>query len=95
MCTDNLEIHYNRVQRRVKEGGHDVPKEIIKHRYNMVLTRLRSQLFLFKESYLFDTTSDTAVLMAYLEYGKIVEKRSDEIGWVSHLLLIAERLSQR
>ncbi len=95
LCTDNLEIHYNRVQRRVKEGGHDVPKEIIRHRYNMVLTRLRSQLFLFKESYLFDTTSDTAVLMAYLEYGKIVDKRSDEIGWVNHLLLIAERLSQR
>ena len=52
-----------------------MPKEIIRHRYNMVLTRLRSQLFLFKESYLFDTTSDTAVLMDYLEYGKIVEKK--------------------
>lgn len=95
LCTDNLEIHYKRVQRRVKEGGHNVPEEIIKHRYNMVLTRLRSQLSLFKEAYLFDTTFDTAFLIAHLKNGKIINRVSSDIDWVNHLLFIAERLLKR
>ncbi|MCW3106067.1 MAG: hypothetical protein JWQ09_573 [Segetibacter sp.] len=31
--TDDLEININRVKKRVKEGGHDIPESIIEHRY--------------------------------------------------------------
>ncbi|MDB5222585.1 MAG: hypothetical protein JWN83_1252 [Chitinophagaceae bacterium] len=52
LCTNDVNININRVQRRIKEGGHDIPAEIIIHRYKMGLVYLRGKLHLFKETFL-------------------------------------------
>ena len=35
LCTSNVAINLNRITRRVKEGGHDIPENIVRDRYNM------------------------------------------------------------
>jgi len=37
LCTSDIEINIGRVKKRVKEGGHDVPENIVTDRYNMSL----------------------------------------------------------
>ncbi len=45
LCTSNIEINIGRVEKRVKEGGHDIPENIIRDRYNMSLLYLRKEIF--------------------------------------------------
>ncbi len=54
LCTSFLEINYNRVKKRVAEGGHDVAEPIIEHRYRMGLTYLKGNFSLFTKVYLID-----------------------------------------
>jgi predicted ABC-type ATPase len=37
LCTDDINVNINRIHRRVKEGGHDVPAEIV-----VIVIKLRS-----------------------------------------------------
>ena len=38
LCTSDIEININRVQKQVAEGGHNIPVPIIEHRFKMGLT---------------------------------------------------------
>lgn len=75
LCTQNLAINIARVQKRVKEGGHDVPVVIIEHRYHNGLLYLKSQLHLFAEVYLIDNSYEEPVEMALLKKGIIKMKK--------------------
>lgn len=92
LCTDDLTIHYNRVKKRVKEGGHDVPQNIIKQRYNMALLRLKSKIFLFKEAYFINSTYGLAKPVAYTRFGKIIYKEENSPFWANNVLFIADKL---
>ncbi|MFN7493163.1 MAG: hypothetical protein ACK5RG_09630 [Cyclobacteriaceae bacterium] len=94
LCTEDLEVNYKRVQKRVKEGGHNVAVPIIEHRYKMGLTYLQGKLHIFKKVYLIDSSSDTALVMAELTSGKIDRKEKFVPNWVEKLLYISQRLSQ-
>jgi predicted ABC-type ATPase len=95
LCTDYVEdIHINRVQKRVKEGGHDVPPNIVEHRYKMSLLYLRGKLHLFKEAYLIDN-ADTAIVMAVLKQGHIETKEPNCPAWVQQVTYIIERLQNK
>lgn len=92
LCTDYPdEIHLKRVQERVAEGGHEVPENIVQHRYTMSLLYLKSKLYLFKEAYLIDN-EDTAVEMAFLKNGKIIRKKECVPNWVENTLSLIQRI---
>lgn len=61
LCTDDINVNINRVRRRVKEGGHDVPDEIVIHRYRAALSYIKTKLRLFKEIFFIDNSSDEAI----------------------------------
>lgn len=66
LCTSNVDININRIIRRVKEAGHDIPENIVRDRYNMSLIYLKTGLLNFDEVFLNDNSSETAEEIAYL-----------------------------
>ena len=93
LCTKGIEINIDRVERRVKEGGHFIPPHIITDRYNLCLIYLKSKLSIFKQAYLIDNTEETVDVVAKLENGKIVTEVPDPPEWVSNLLFIVKKLN--
>lgn len=92
LCTSFLEVNYNRVKKRVAEGGHDIAEPIIEHRYRMGLTYLKGNLSLFKKAYLIDNSGETALVMAELSNGNLIFKDANVPAWVDNVLYIVERL---
>lgn len=92
LCTSNVEINIRRVRERVKEGGHDVPNNIIIDRYRMALLYLRKEILKFQEVHLIDNSGETAEEKAIIINGKIVEKQNDSPEWVRYLLYFMEKL---
>jgi len=73
LSTSNVEINIKRVERRVKEGGHHVPENIIRDRYDMGMLYLRTKFHLFQEAYLIDNSNETK-LIAVIKNGKLEYK---------------------
>ncbi|MEJ0107037.1 MAG: hypothetical protein WDO19_32845 [Bacteroidota bacterium] len=72
LYTERIEINIGRVQKRVKEGGHDVAVAIIQQRYQNGLLYLKSQLHLFSEAYLIDNSFKEPFQMAVIQKGDII-----------------------
>ena len=68
--TSDVAINIKRVEKRVKEGGHHVPENIVRDRYNMGLLYLRAKFNLFKEAYLVDNSNETK-LIAVIKDSKV------------------------
>lgn len=94
LCTSFLEINYNRVKKRVAEGGHDIAEPIIEHRYRMCLTYLKGNFSLFAKVYLIDNSGETALVMAELNSGSLISKDPNAPTWVNNVLYIVERLKK-
>jgi predicted ABC-type ATPase len=92
LCTDDVAINVNRVLRRVKEGGHNIPESIILHRYKMGLTYLKGKLHLFKEAHLIDNSSDEPIQVAQIIEGKLTESIHNLPKWANDLLFIIRRM---
>jgi len=92
LCTKDILINIDRVERRVKEGGHYIPPHIISDRYNMCLLYLKTKLHLFKEAYLIDNTGQTINEVAVLNEGKIVFESIGNVEWATILLSIVRRM---
>lgn len=90
--TDDIDINKNRVKKRVKEGGHDVPENIIEHRYSLGISYLKSKILFFNEAYLIDNSQEIPRKIAFLQNGEIVEKNNDCPPWANEVLFIAEQL---
>jgi len=95
LYTQNVTINVERVEQRVKEGGHDVPVSIIQHRYKSALMYLKSQLQLFAKTYLIDNSFEEPIEMASTEDGKVTFKYSRCPVWVNELLYLTEKIQQR
>jgi predicted ABC-type ATPase len=91
LCTNDIEVNINRVLKRVKEGGHDVPANIIENRYNLALLYLRSKMHLFKKCFLIDNTAEVPITMAIVTAGVIETKSPDCYKWVNNVLYILDR----
>ncbi len=94
LCTKDILINIDRVERRVKEGGHFIPAHIITDRYNLCLIYLKSRLHLFQEVYLIDNTEQVVEEMAILNNGKIEMEVADLPDWVANILFIVKKLSK-
>ena len=95
LSTDDVMINIGRVQRRVAEGGHDIPEEIIKTRYLQSHSYLKTKLSEFKEVYLIDNSTDASQVMIKLEDGIIVQKSENLQNWVKDVISILERLQNK
>ena len=94
ICTNDVNINISRVQRRVKEGGHDIPPETIIHRYKMALIYLKGKLHLFKEAYFIDNSTDEAIEAAHIKEGKLTELLHGNPEWLNQVLFIAKRMKE-
>ena len=92
--TSNIEINIKRVERRVKEGGHHVPENIIRDRYDMGMLYLRTKFHLFKEAYLIDNSNETK-LIAVIKDGKLEYKEKLIPLWVSRLLFLQQKIADK
>jgi predicted ABC-type ATPase len=94
LCTDYPEeVHVKRVQGRVLEGGHNVPENIIHHRYKMSLLYLKTRLHIFDKAYLIDN-QETAIVMAELVNGSVTSREDNLPQWVIQSLSIIEKLKK-
>lgn len=93
-CTDDVNIHIKRVQQRVLEGGHDIPIEIIRHRYAMALTYLKIKLHLFKEIYFIDNSSDGAIIKGVIVDNTLTEYFKVSPAWLSSVLSLHKLLKR-
>lgn len=94
LCTSDIEINIGRVKKRVKEGGHDVPENIITDRYNMSLLYLRREIFSFTEVYLIENSTETAEQIAIVKNGKLISKNDNCPEWVNSILFFIEKLKK-
>jgi predicted ABC-type ATPase len=95
LCTSNLEINIGRVKKRVKEGGHDVPENIIADRYRMSLIYLRKEIFEFTEVYLIENSTETAEQIALVNNGNLITKKEPSPEWVDSILYFVEKLKSK
>jgi predicted ABC-type ATPase len=61
IATDNPAINVDRVAHRVRNGGHDVPENRIRDRYQRTLALFPSMIEQASEALIFDNTSSNAV----------------------------------
>ena len=95
LSTDDVLINIGRVQRRVKEGGHDIAEGIIRSRYSQSHSYLKTKLSEFKEVYLIDNSNDASQVQVKLVDGVIVEKAVDLQNWVRNIISINELLQSK
>jgi predicted ABC-type ATPase len=87
VATKDVEINIQRVRQRVKSGGHDVPEDKIRARYNRALENLFETLKLCDRAYLFDNSDEKWVLLAELD-GDRLELKQDVIpNWLHTYVL--------
>ena len=94
LCTSLVDINIQRVQKRVREGGHNIPEAIVSQRYNNALTYLKGKLHTFDEAILIDNSDEVPQNVAVLAAGIIISKTEPCPEWAQGLLYISERLSQ-
>lgn len=69
ITTEDPEININRVSLRVKKGGHHVPSELIKSRYERTMKLLYPAIKECYRSFLFDNSGQYYELVATVESG--------------------------
>ena len=95
LSTDDVVINIGRVLRRVSEGGHNVAESIIRSRYALSHSYLKTRLSEFKEVYLVDNSTDTAQIQVKINDGRITEKAPDLLNWVQEVISIHERIERK
>jgi predicted ABC-type ATPase len=93
LCTSDILINVDRIERRVKEGGHYIPPHIVADRYRLCLVYLKSRLNIFKEAYLVDNTGQSIQELVVLAYGRIQNEISDKPQWAEDILSIVKKLN--
>ena len=81
MATEDPEINISRVENRVKEGGHPVPKEKIVTRYHRSLELLAEAVQYTNRAYIFDNSSHQKVWIAEITEGIEMELKSDTMPY--------------
>ena len=77
VATEDPEINVSRVELRVAQGGHDVPKEKIISRYYRSLGFVRDAIRYTDRAYFFDTSEPKSLFVAESAGGMCPELRCD------------------
>lgn len=87
VCLENPEINVKRVASRVKNGGHNVPKEKIIDRYYRTLGLAYDVARLVDRAFFIDNTK-SHTLMAIMENGKIIQQNENyNAKWFNKYIL--------
>jgi len=87
VATEDPEINVSRVQLRVSQGGHDVPKEKVISRYYRSLALVRDAIRHTDRAYFFDTSESKSLFVAESAGGKCPELRCDSMpNWFKNYI---------
>lgn len=90
IATDDPDINVSRVENRVRLGGHDVPKDLIRDRYFRSLNSLSDAIRRTNRAYIFDNSTDHSerTWLAEISDGKTLEIKTDRIpAWFNRYVL--------
>ncbi|MGX0958554.1 putative ABC-type ATPase [Pseudomonas viridiflava] len=79
VSTENPEINVDRVAIRVREGGHPVAPLTVRDRYIRSLGLLSEAVAASDRAFVFDNSGDSAVLLAEITDGNLLEYRAEDI----------------
>jgi predicted ABC-type ATPase len=79
VSTENPEINIDRVEIRVREGGHPVAPDRVRDRYHKSLALLPDAIAVSNRAYIFDNSGTSAVLLAGVTDGISLEYGTEEI----------------
>jgi len=79
VATDDPAINVDRVRRRVAGGGHDVPEDKIRSRYNRSLGNLRAAVKCSDRAYIFDNSGQALVWLAEVTGGADLALRDSNV----------------
>jgi len=88
--TEYVEENIARVQKRVKEGGHNVPENIIRDRYRLSIIYLRTRLHLLEEVILLDNSEKSICPIASIKNGKLELMSKKNLRWVKDVLFFVK-----
>jgi predicted ABC-type ATPase len=81
------ELAIERVNERVSKGGHFVPADDVRRRYERSLHHLTTAITLVDCCKIFDnSTKNTARLVAEIQAGQILSQADDKSPWLSQIL---------
>ena len=93
VCLDNPERSIQRVCERVIQGGHDVPEEDVRRRYERSLQNLPDVLRRAHKGVVFENSGDRPRKVLETQAGVIVWRADSETAWVTRLReMIPEQL---
>lgn len=87
VATDSPKINIGRVRYRVSQGGHDVPEEKIRSRYERSLELLIEAIKRTNRAYIWDNSRDgrSPTLLAEITEGNDLVLHNDQIpAWFKH-----------
>lgn len=79
VATDDPLINISRVEQRVKDGGHDVPKDKIETRYYRSMDLLLEAIKLTNRAYIFDNSEEESIWIAAITESETIEIKQDRI----------------
>jgi predicted ABC-type ATPase len=66
LCVDNVDVALSRIAQRVTKGGHDVPEQVVRRRFDRSLGNFFREYQPIVDSWhLFDNTGSTPVTIAF------------------------------
>ena len=66
LCVENVDVALSRIAQRVTKGGHDVPQEVVRRRFDRSVGNFFREYQLIVDSWhLFDNTGSTPVTIAF------------------------------
>jgi predicted ABC-type ATPase len=87
VCTDSPAINRDRVEVRVKQGGHPVPADKINSRYHRSLSLLPTAILHSNRAYLFDNSGRAHRLIAEYESNVLVSASPSLPNWFVNSML--------
>ncbi|HUX40248.1 MAG TPA: hypothetical protein VMV83_03685 [Rectinemataceae bacterium] len=87
VTTENPDLNVERVQQRMREGGHPVSEEKIRQRYTRSMGLLRDAIARSDRAYLFDNSGPETFLVASVDGGHRLTIESDIVpSWLATLV---------
>jgi predicted ABC-type ATPase len=82
IATKDPQINMDRIEHRIRLGGHSVPSDKIINRYHRSLNLLSDAISYTNRAYIFDNSFEEPVLLAEITNGDAIELKTETIpGW--------------
>jgi predicted ABC-type ATPase len=85
VCVENPDWNIERVRERVAKGGHDVPDDDVRRRYERSLSNLPEALQLADDAVVYDNSGVEPQRVLETRSGVVVWRSPDEPAWVTRV----------